>query len=69
LVAYHWPRTLQYKTAVSDPIHPTRGIAAGSTPATYDLWLALRPPDCCSQSFRPAYPFCVRSKLARPSRR
>ena len=43
LVAYHWPRRLQYQSAVSDPIYPTRGIAAGSTTATYELWLDLRP--------------------------
>jgi hypothetical protein len=43
LIAHLWPRWLQYKNAVSEPIFPSRGTAAGSTTATYELWLSLRP--------------------------
>jgi hypothetical protein len=43
LRAYRWPRRLTYLGAASRPLFPQRGIAAGSTTATYELWAILKP--------------------------
>jgi hypothetical protein len=43
LIAYTWPRRLVYLNSLSRTIIPTRGIAAGSSTATFELWAVLKP--------------------------
>jgi hypothetical protein len=58
LLAYAGPRRLTFLGYVSAPLWPTRGIAAGSTTATHELWLLL-----CEHSrtviLRPRCPFML----------
>ncbi len=41
MLSYRWPRRLVYQKFVGDPILPTRGIAAGSSMATFELEVYL----------------------------
>jgi Reverse transcriptase (RNA-dependent DNA polymerase) len=43
LIAYTWPRRLVYLNSLSRTILPSRGIAAGSSTATFELWAVLKP--------------------------
>ena len=37
LSSYCWPRRLMMDSALSEPVEPSRGIAAGSSTAAYDI--------------------------------
>jgi len=52
-MAYAGARRFTFQGYVSDPLWPTRGIAAGSSTATYELWLLLAP---ALQAIQTAHP-------------
>jgi hypothetical protein len=43
LLSYAGPRRLTFLGYASEPVWPTRGIAAGSATATFELWLLVAP--------------------------
>jgi hypothetical protein len=54
LMEYAGARRVTFQGYVSAPLWPTRGIAAGSSTATYELWLLLSPALRAIQSAHPA---------------
>ncbi len=59
LLAYEWARRINYDGLISDPIWPTRGIAAGSAFATFELWCLLRPAIHAMQDRHPEVTICL----------
>jgi hypothetical protein len=59
LLAYEWARRINYDGLVSDQIWPTRGIAAGSAFATFELWCLLRPAIHAMQNRHPDITICL----------
>ena len=43
LVSYGWPRTLGADGLLAAPLHPTRGIGAGSAAAVFEFGIAMGP--------------------------
>jgi hypothetical protein len=53
LLSYVAPRQLTFLGYASAPVWPTRGIAAGSATATFELWLLLAPALKCIRQAHP----------------